>query len=143
MSWVTLTTDEVVEELNDREVTALNAVKGREALGGILDRVVARVRGSVYAGGTVLGDEGTIPASLAGDAVAMARWNFLISVARNEALQTKDRRDAKDKAEERLRLVETGELRIEPASGTTTSGTPSPSFETRTRTFTKQDQDGL
>ncbi len=144
MSWITLTTDEVVEEFNERELTALNALKGREALGGILARVVARVRGAVYAGGTVLGEDGTIPDSLALDAVALTRWRFLISVAKNEGLQTEGRKAAAEAAEERLVRVEKGELKVESGSGTAAeTGLAGPSFEVKQRDFDRADEDGL
>ena len=146
MSWRTLSTDEVVEEFNDRELQSLNAIKGREALGGILERVVARVRGAVYAGGTRLGEAGTIPDALASDAVAIARWRFLISVARNEGLQTKERKEAHDAAEERLRRVEAGDMAIEGPDEDATQdnqSAPAPSMTTRTLNFDKASQDGL
>ena len=143
--WISLTTFDVLQEMTAREVEGIAAVKGEErgaALDGILERAIARVRGAVFASGTTLGDEGTIPDSLAGDVVAIARWRLLTSVPKNEALQTEARRAAADAAEERLSLVERGTLKVEPGSGSG-SGVAMPSMGERTLNFTRDDQDGL
>lgn len=145
MSWITPTMDLVVDEMSEREVSSLNAVKGREALAGIVQRVVARVRGVVFSSGVDLGEEGTIPDSLAMDAIAIARWSFLISVAKNEALQTADRRTAAENAEDRLAKVASGELKVEPgvASSASSSGPARPSFGSREKHFGAGAEDGI
>lgn len=123
--WSEVTTADVMQEFNEREITLINSVRGAsvatgtagDSLTGILERTVSRVRGAVFAGGTELGDAGTIPDSLKGDAIAIARWRFLVSIAQLKPLQTADRKEECERAEKRLERVESGDLKIQGPSG--------------------------
>ena len=120
MAWTTLTTDELLQEFNAREQAALDAIKGDAALAGILDRAVAEFRSAITAGGYTVGDEGTLPDGLKSLCIALARWRFLVSVGKNEALQTKERKDAHDRALTILDKIVAQDYAVE--SPTTTGG---------------------
>jgi hypothetical protein len=121
MAWTTLTTDEVLQEFTQHEQSALAQIKGgsSDALAGILDRVVSEFRGAIRAGGHTLGDEGTLPDSLRGHAVAVARWRYLTSIGKAEALQTDARKAANTRAETILDKLALQELPVEPPDGGT------------------------
>lgn len=120
MAWTTLTTDELLQEFNAREQAALDAIKGDASLAGILDRAVAECRGAIAAGGYTLGDEGTLPDGLKSHCIALARWRFLTSVGKNEALQTQERKLAHDRAVAILDKINAQDYAVEPPTATST-----------------------
>lgn len=123
MAWTTLDTSELLQEFNSRELAALDAIKGQADLAGILDRAVAEFRGAIIAGGYTLGDEGTLPDGLKSACIALARWRFLVSVGKNEALQTKERQAAHDRATTLLDKISAQEYAVEsPSTGAVRTG---------------------
>ena len=122
--WITLTAADVLDEFNDSERDGYqNAQGATKTLDRITGHVVARVRGAVLAGGGVLGVDGTIPDALAGEAIAVARWRFLLALPRNPALQSAERKATHDQALEVIKDVSTGKLRVEVPTETSTTQT--------------------
>ena len=105
-TWSTIQATEVLEEFTPAETATLNNIQGAATnLAGILNRVVAAVRGSIQAGGNPLGDAATIPDQLRGEVVALARWKWLASFPQLKSLQTPARKEAADKADDLLKLI--------------------------------------
>lgn len=120
MSWNTLSVAQALAEggFSAAEKSALDAQAGASAgtLSDTLTNIIQTVRGVILAAGTELGASGTIPDSLRMDVVALVRWRWLIAFPQLKALQTQDRKDAAEKAEERLDEIAAGDRRVEPAT---------------------------
>jgi len=115
MSWITLTTNEILSEMAPLEVAALQGIQGSDnLLAALLDKAVAEARGAIRAGEYRVGPEGTIPSQIAADVVAIARWRWLISFPQLTRLQTKERKDAFTGARETLKDIARQKLKIEP-----------------------------
>jgi hypothetical protein len=120
MAWHQITDQDVLEEFTPAEQAALKGIQGADSLPRVLARVIAQVRGAIRAGGYELGDDNTIPDQLDGDAVAIARWRWLISFPQLKALQTVERKQAHDDAQKRIDKVAQQEMKVEsPNPGTT------------------------
>lgn len=123
MAWTTLTTDEVLQEFNSAEKSALDNTKGDDSLPGIVSRVVSEFRDAIIAGGSAVGDTGMIPEGLQGYAVALARWRFLLSLPKNSSIQTQDRKDAASRAQDVVDAIASGDRKVEsPDGGVSESG---------------------
>ena len=118
--WAAPTASDVLSEFTEREKTTINSLKGTDDLAAILARVVLEIRGSIAAGGYALDVATTkIPESLFNEAIAISRWRFLISVPQFKQFQTEERKDAKDDALAKLKLVASKLFAPEPPDGTT------------------------
>lgn len=142
-SWVTLTDGDVAAELTPGERKGLEAVLGGNQLGTIVRNTVDEIRGFVLAGGYALGDEGTVPAALKSDAVAVARWRLLVAVPNNGAMQSENRKEAYDRAMKKLDLVAQGKFALARPGTESGGGNAGPSFDRPTLNFDRQSQDGL
>lgn len=100
MAWSELTPTDVMREFNAAEESAYTSAGGKSAddLGQIVGTVVDEIRGAIRSGRYPLGADGTIPDSLAGTAIAMARWRFLLSLPGVHGLTTPEREDAYKRA---------------------------------------------
>lgn len=145
MPWSTVTESEVLQELSPSENTALENVHiSGGTLAGILSRAINAARGAVLSGGGTLGAAGTVPDSLKSDVIAIARWRFLTSISQLKALQTEERKDLYRDAEEKLKLVASGDYQVEdPGTSDQATSGPGPSMTARTTTFDLESQDGL
>lgn len=121
MSWVTMVVNDVLSEFTPAEKTILDGIQAGAStnLTAILGRAIAEVRGAIAGGGYPLGAAGTIPDALASDVIAIARWRFLVAMPALAKLQTKERKDAFDGAQEKLKAVSRQEYAVEaPVAGT-------------------------
>ncbi len=119
MSWDALTASDVLSEFNTSERTNIANTVGTDNLAAITARVVEEVRGACQAGNNLIGPAGTIPSQLTGDAIAIAKWRFLLALPLMPQIQTEDRKDAFDTARETLQMIATEEMAVEvPAAGT-------------------------
>lgn len=150
MSWAALTLTQVIDEgaFSEDEKATLDAAAGTGAdLTNVLANVIATVRGTIQAAGMELGDAGTIPDSLRKDCVALVRWAWLTGFPQLTQLQTEPRKEAAERAEERLDAIAEGKRKVETPDGT--SNAPSPSIadihgdDPPCREFTKTKMDGL
>lgn len=144
MAWSTLTAAEVLEELSSAEQGKVNAALDDNTLAAIVARVVDRVRGDIIAGGKVdLDVAGTLPAGLKSDAIAIARWEFLLKTPKNDQLQSEPRRAAWERALDKLALVARGDYTPESASLAATGGGASAVITSRAATVTGVKLKGL
>ncbi len=144
MSWITFTEDDVLAELTPGEKRAFDTLLEDDvSLPAIATKVVDRIRGAILSGGEKLGKKGTIPGSLAMDAVAIARWRFLLALPKNESLQTAERKAAHDDALAHLKIIATGNERIENPDDPADREVSLPSIKAKCRDFSKRDQEGL
>ena len=128
MSWIALTTDDVLSEFTLQEASSLRNLQGSGSGSGapfanidiIVINVIDEVRGYIIAGGYDVDptDDKTIPAGLFVDAIAIARWRVLISTPMLKQLQTEERRQAFDKAIDKLLLIANRKFTPEPIPDT-------------------------
>lgn len=109
--WSTLTSDEVIEEFNANEKAAVDTTKSSDDLEGVVSRVIEQVRDAYRSGGRPLGDDGTVPSGLKPRAIAIARWNFIISIPGLQTLQTAERRGANEEAMRYLAMIAKREVK--------------------------------
>jgi len=103
-----------MDELTPLERASLSAIQGsQERLTSVLVRVVKSVRGKIVAGDAPLGPDGTVPEQLMNEVIDVARWRWLISFPQLVKMQTRERKDANDKALEELGRVQSGDVKIE------------------------------
>ena len=116
MSWSALTATDALTEFNSSEKAQVDTLSGDSGnFADIIARVVAQVRGDIRAGGYPLdADTAKIPDSLHGDAIAIARWKFLILLPKTEELQTEARKAANDDALKKLARIAAGDYGVEP-----------------------------
>jgi len=124
MTWSALTAAEVLEEFNASERAAFDTAKGADNLGAIVTRVIERVRAAGEWGGADLGAAGTIPTGLKGEAIAIARWRYLLALPKNEKLQSPDRKAAHDDALRLLEAIAKGEISLGPRTTDADSNLP-------------------
>jgi phage gp36-like protein len=145
MSWQTLSDLEVLAELTPAEKRSIDTLLGGDSLGPIVANTVSLVRGYIVAGGYTIGQDGTLPEGLKSDAIAIARWRLLVALPQNAGLQTESRKAAYTEAMDKLKLVAAGKFGVEVPenAATTIADSTGPSFDTPTRTWTKEEQDGI
>lgn len=146
MAWTAITENDLLDEFSAPERTAHDNVKNSDALGNILRRVINRFRGAILAGGGTLGDDGTLPDSLHGEAIALARWRYLLSLPNiGTAIQSEPRKEEAERAVALLKRIEAGEYRVEDAAtaGDVQSMVPMPSTGDTRTDFSRDNQDGL
>ncbi len=149
MAWVTLTENDVERALSGAELaafkTAALATGQEDPLPGILASVVREVRGRVAAcQRNKLGPDGTIPDECEAHALSMIAFR-LINRLPGMSKFLEARQKASDDAAQFLRDVALCHVAItqpEEESAEET-GSLSPSISGRTRTFTRDLQDGI
>jgi hypothetical protein len=120
--WITLTAEDVVDELSSQEATMMTAAAGDKAA-KFAERAVAEARGAIVGGGYEVGEDGTIPEGMKSDVIAIARWRWLIAFPQLLKLQTKERKDAYDDARKKLALISEQKFVPEsPTPGTNPAG---------------------
>lgn len=142
MPWRTISSSEV--RLTPIEQAQLGAIQGSmTACDEILATVVGEFRDTIAAVGTTLGEDGTIPDMVRGAVIDRTRWLWLREFPQLKALQTDVRRDGNKAAEELLQAIATRERRVPPPDGYEQDTTVLPSIAERTRTFTRDTEEGL
>lgn len=154
MTWLPITDADVLKEFTPSEnATLRNIQAATDNLASIAGDVAAEFRQAISDAGTSLGStgEGHIPPGFRAHAVALARWRWLISIPAAKSLQTPERKEAAQKAEELLKDIASGKRPVA-APDATTGGIAGPSFGERggsretdppEREFTKEKQDGI
>ena len=121
-AWSTLTDAEVLAADN-AERNAIAAIKKGDDLEVVVGNVVAMFRDAIASRGHALGVEGTIPAGFKTYAINLALWQFLAGVARNDAIHTKEREKAAERAEDFLQAIRDGNASV-PLPDGTVAGSP-------------------
>lgn len=154
MDWQTFTDADVLKEFTPAERATLNNIQGAtNGLPDICTDVIAEFRQAISDAGTDVSgaDDGKIPAGFKAKAAALARWRWLISIPSAKSMQTPERKEAADKAEELINDIATGDRPVT-APDSETGGIAGPSFGTRggtatndppDREFTRDKQDGI
>jgi hypothetical protein len=114
MPWNAITTADVLSEFNGSERSLLESVQADTTdLQAILDRTIGAARGAVLAGSGKVGATGTIADQLAPMVVAIARWRWLVSIPKSEQMQSAERKKLHDDAEQYLKDVAKGDIKVE------------------------------
>lgn len=146
MAWVAITERDIIDEFSESERAAHDRLKNSDALANILARVVNRFRGAILAGGGSCGTAGTLPDSLHGEAIALARWRYLLSLPNvGTAIQSEPRKEEAQRAVDLLKRIESGGYAVEdPDSTAGAVQSPTlPSVGTARTDFSRDQQDGL
>lgn len=128
MSWSSITADDVLSEFTPDEAESLRTIQGAEAdpvdnLPLILARTVAEVRDYIRSGGYALDTTGTtLPLGLHSDAIAIARWRWLISMPQLKSLETDVREKAFKRALAKLDKIAGSNFAVEPPASENTTG---------------------
>jgi hypothetical protein len=130
MPWNTLQVTDVTAEILPDEVTMLNSIQGSGGiLSALLSTVVAELQAQILVGGNQIGQAGTIPDQIRGDAIAIARWRWFCSLPKTD-LQSEFRRQQYAGAMKRLERIREGKEKVEiPSSPQAVTG---PSFRVET-----------
>ncbi len=128
MSWITLTTTGVREQLTDLEISVAEVAGDDDGtanakLDGILRKIIEQVRGYVGAceRNLPLGAAGTIPSECEFATVALIRHGLAASVPDFDEAQGQDRRDEWQEAIEFLKQVARCEIAIVGSGGDATT----------------------
>lgn len=114
MSWNTLATTDVTEQMTAGEVAALENIQGASTqLQAILTRVTNQAVSQILAGGNPIGPAGTVPDSVAQDVIAITRWRWLSSFPSLKAFKTEDREKEHDKGQAHLSSIAAGKEKTE------------------------------
>lgn len=152
-AWINLTEADVLKEFTPAEKATLNnLLAATNNLADICTDASAEFRQAISDAGTSLGSTttGQLPPGFRAQAVALARWRWLISIPQARALQTAERKEAAQKAEQLLADIATGKRPVA-APDSDTGGVAGPSFGTRggaratdpaERDFTRTNQEG-
>lgn len=153
MSWIALTTADVLNDFTPAEQRTLENIQGATGnLANIVGDVAEEFRQAITDSGVSLGSTtaGTIPRGFRAQAVALARWRWLISIPQAKAMQTAERKEAADETKTLLKDIASGTRKVAAPDGDT-GGVPGPSFGTRggtatndpaEREFTREKQEG-
>ena len=121
MAWATLSVTQVISEggFSADEKATLDGLAGASAvtLADTLANVIQTIRGVVTARGSEVDAAGTIPDSFRMDAVAIVRWRWLISFSSMRQMQTEERKQAAERAEDRLDAIAEGDRSVDPIAG--------------------------
>lgn len=151
--WIIFTDADVLAEFTPSERATINNIQGAtNGLPRICTNAIAEFRQAISDAGTDISSAGVgkMPEGFIAKAVALARWRWLISIPQAKSMQTPERKEAADKAEELLNDIATGKRPVS-APGTSTGGIAGPSFGTRggsrtddppAREFTREKQEG-
>lgn len=114
-AWEVFTTEDVLNQFTIQEAAAIRTLQGSGSGSGLpfenLDiktaHIVDEVRGYIVAGGYAVDQvfDNTLPTGLFEDAIAIARWRYLISVPSLKQLQTEERRLAFEAAIKKLMAI--------------------------------------
>ena len=131
MSWNAVTTDDVLSEFTGQEQSDLETLQAdTDSLQAILTRTINAARGNVKAGGGTVDQDGTIADSLAPHIIAIARWRWLVSIPKSDALQSDARKALHDDAVKYLKEVAKGEIKVEVPDKPQVSANPNHAVET-------------
>jgi hypothetical protein len=130
MPWNTLQVTDVTAEILPDEVTMLNSIQGSSSLlSALLSTVLAELQAQILVGGNQIGQVGTIPDQIRGDAIAIARWRWFCSLPKTD-LQSEFRRQQYVEAMKRLEKIREGKEKVEiPSNAQNVIG---PSFRVET-----------
>jgi hypothetical protein len=105
MSWNTLETTDVINQMTAAEVAALENITS-DQLEAIVTIAVNGARSSIKAGGNQVDQTGaTVPDALRQSIIDITRWKWLSSFPALKAFKTEDREKAHDKAQTRLEKI--------------------------------------
>lgn len=153
MTWQSLTGADVLDGLTPHEQKTLENIQGAtSALPNHTGRVALEFRQAISDAGTSLGTtaEGTMPPGFLAHAAALARWRWLISLPQAKTMQTAERKEAAEKAEQLIADIASGKRPVA-APDSETGGVAGPSFgergggdsnDPRAREFTRDTQEG-
>jgi hypothetical protein len=116
MSWNTITTQNILDELLPQEAALIQNLQQdpqNSKLARILSEVINAARGDIIAGGGQLDQPGTIPDQLRDDVTCIARWKWITSLPQLKTMQTPERKQSATEGQERLNLVSQGKIKIE------------------------------
>lgn len=118
MAWKPITIDDVLSEFSQVEQASYTAAtqSGQAvipAVAAILQREVGACRGSVKAGGGIVGPDGTVPEQLMPALVAIVKWRWIGALPMMDSLKTKDRQDPYTEARDTMMDVANGKLKVE------------------------------
>ena len=139
MAWVTLTEDDVLTSLNDREVETYRAriADGQaDPIAGILADVTSEVRGYVATRHSITA--AGIPPGLKNAAIDISIYRL---AKRLHTASEQQRKSAADDARDLLNKVANGDVAIEDDAGSAV--TPAPSICARDAEFKRSQQDGI
>lgn len=133
MAWITPVDTEVLSA-QSKERASVTAIKGKDDLAQILTEVISKFRDAIAGRENVLDKDGTLPAGLADYARDMALWIYITrGVPKNEGIQTKERKDAFDKANTAMEDIRKGTIAIEPPGGWASNETPAQNWNSENR----------
>jgi hypothetical protein len=151
MAWRTISIDDV--RLTPAEKAALQNIQDSTTVGAeVLTNVIGEFRDTIEAGGTTVGDAGTVPDLVRLHVINRTRWLWLTEFPTLKALQTAERSKLNDAAEKMLADLSARDVMVPPGDGSDADQSPGPAFGTRggTRTtdpaereFTRPNQDGI
>jgi hypothetical protein len=140
-NWSTIDSTEVQQEFSSGEQVVLSAINAADQLPSILNRTVNRFRAVIDNSGYDLGPTATVPDSLRQDVVAIARWLWLVNLPKaGEALQTKARSEANDRAEKKLTAVSDRQFSLESPSDAVMTWDKAGNFGTQPKVRMTMDQ---
>lgn len=151
MAWRLISTDDVLSEFTPIEQATLQNIQGTaDTLSGILERVIARVRGAIKAGGNQLDTSAiSIPDQLVEETIAIARWRWLSSFPALKSLKTDDRKTAAADAEALLKEIASNtpnrpRVELPPVADATPAPSTMPSVgDSKRVNFTSTTEDGI
>ena len=114
MDWVTITSSDVLAEgFSATEQAALTAA-GNSGVGVILTSAIGEWRGVIEAADHDLDADTTkVPPSCKPHIIAQVRWRWLISLSQLKQLQTEERKQAAERADEILDAIAEGDRAVE------------------------------
>ena len=123
MPWNTLATADIEAEILPDEVTALQTIAGSSTiLATILTTVLAELQAQILVGGNQIGQAGTVPDQIRGDAIAIVRWRWFSSLPKTD-LQGEFRKAQYDAAQTHIARIRDGKEKVEiPASPQNVAG---------------------
>jgi hypothetical protein len=126
MPWNTLATTDIEAEILPDEITALQTIAGSSTiLTTILATVLAELQAQILVGGNQIGQAGTVPDQIRGDAIAIVRWRWFSSLPKTD-LQSEFRKAQYQDAQTHIARIRDGKEKVEiPAQPQNVSG---PSF---------------
>lgn len=127
-TWTTPSTGDVTAQFSPQEIATFTATQGAANLAAVLAKVVDEIQGAILGGGyctqaDLTANSGKLPPDLHNDAIAMARWNLLISLPALKQLQTEERKLAAERATAKLAKISSAQCSVRPPTAPTTSRT--------------------